>query len=69
MVHSGLLSLRDKADHAAAMKEHGIVGIDLLVCNLYPFEATVARGADFETTIGDHRHRRPGHDARGGQEP
>src|ERR1700743_1217806 len=51
MVHGGLLSLRDKADHAAAMTEHGIAGIDLLVCNLYPFEATVARGADFETTI------------------
>src|ERR1700759_1564724 len=51
MVHGGLLSLRDKADHAASMKEHGIEGIDLLVCNLYPFEATVARGADFETTI------------------
>ena len=50
-VHGGLLSLRDKPDHAAAMKEHGIDGIDLLVCNLYPFEATVARGADFETTI------------------
>ncbi|HJT41985.1 MAG TPA: bifunctional phosphoribosylaminoimidazolecarboxamide formyltransferase/IMP cyclohydrolase [Rhizomicrobium sp.] len=50
-VHGGLLSLRDKPDHAAAMKEHGIAGIDLLVCNLYPFEATVARGADFETTI------------------
>ncbi|MCP5412663.1 MAG: bifunctional phosphoribosylaminoimidazolecarboxamide formyltransferase/IMP cyclohydrolase [Alphaproteobacteria bacterium] len=51
MVHGGLLALRDKADHAASMKEHGIAGIDLLVCNLYPFEATVARGADFETTI------------------
>ena len=50
-VHGGLLALRDKADHAAAMKTHGIEGIDLLVCNLYPFEATVARGADFETTI------------------
>src|SRR5580704_2117659 len=51
MVHGGLLSLRDKPDHAASMMEHGITGIDLLVCNLYPFEATVARGADFETTI------------------
>src|SRR5215469_15780752 len=51
MVHGGLLSLRDKPEHAAAMVEHGIAGIDLLVCNLYPFEATVARGADFETTI------------------
>src|SRR5476649_1432257 len=51
MVHGGLLALRDKPDHAASMKEHGIAGIDLLVCNLYPFEATVARGADFDTTI------------------
>ena len=50
-VHGGLLALRDKSDHAAAMKSHGIEGIDLLVCNLYPFEATVQRGADFETTI------------------
>ena len=50
-VHGGLLALRDKDDHVASMKEHGIDGIDLLVCNLYPFEATVARGADFETTI------------------
>ncbi|MEY4966714.1 MAG: bifunctional phosphoribosylaminoimidazolecarboxamide formyltransferase/IMP cyclohydrolase [Pseudomonadota bacterium] len=50
-VHGGLLSLRDKADHAASMKDHGITGIDLLVCNLYPFEATVARGADFDTII------------------
>ncbi len=50
-VHGGLLALRDKPDHEAAMTAHGIQGIDLLVCNLYPFEATVARGADFETTI------------------
>ena len=50
-VHGGLLALRDKADHAEAMRAHGIEGIDLLVCNLYPFEATVKRGADFETTI------------------
>jgi phosphoribosylaminoimidazolecarboxamide formyltransferase/IMP cyclohydrolase len=50
-VHGGLLALRDKDDHVASMREHGIEGIDLLVCNLYPFEATVARGADFETTI------------------
>jgi phosphoribosylaminoimidazolecarboxamide formyltransferase/IMP cyclohydrolase len=50
-VHGGLLALRDKPDHAAAMKAHDIAGIDLLVCNLYPFEATVARGGDFETSI------------------
>ncbi|MDE1938309.1 MAG: bifunctional phosphoribosylaminoimidazolecarboxamide formyltransferase/IMP cyclohydrolase [Alphaproteobacteria bacterium] len=51
MVHGGFLALRDKPDHAEAMKAHGIEGIDLLVCNLYPFEATVAKGADFEETI------------------
>src|ERR1043166_890969 len=39
MVHGGLLSLRDKKDHADSMKAHGIEGIALLVCNLYPFEA------------------------------
>jgi phosphoribosylaminoimidazolecarboxamide formyltransferase/IMP cyclohydrolase len=50
-VHGGFLSLRDKPDHAAAMREHGIEGIDLLVSNLYPFEATVAKGAGFEDTI------------------
>jgi len=48
-IHGGLLALRDK--HAEAMKAHGIEGIDLVVCNLYPFEATVAKGASFEETI------------------
>src|SRR5258708_19284934 len=50
-VHGGLLSLRDKKDHAEAMQTHGIEGIDLLVSNLYPFEATVAAGAGFAETI------------------
>ncbi|MEI9994676.1 MAG: bifunctional phosphoribosylaminoimidazolecarboxamide formyltransferase/IMP cyclohydrolase [Rhizomicrobium sp.] len=50
-VHGGLLALRDKPDHAEAMTSHGIEGIDLLVSNLYPFEATVAKGAGFEDTI------------------
>lgn len=50
-VHGGLLALRDKKDHAEAMRAHGIEGIDLLVVNLYPFEATVKRGADFDETI------------------
>ena len=44
-VHGGLLALRDNADHVAAMEEHGIGAIDLLVVNLYPFEETVAKGA------------------------
>ncbi|WOI55440.1 bifunctional phosphoribosylaminoimidazolecarboxamide formyltransferase/IMP cyclohydrolase [Palleronia sp. LCG004] len=50
-VHGGLLALRDDASHVAAMEEHGIVGIDLLVVNLYPFEATVARGADYAEAV------------------
>ncbi|MES1156626.1 MAG: bifunctional phosphoribosylaminoimidazolecarboxamide formyltransferase/IMP cyclohydrolase [Alphaproteobacteria bacterium] len=50
-VHGGLLALRDEPEHARAMKEHGIEAFDLLYVNLYPFEATVARGADFETCI------------------
>jgi phosphoribosylaminoimidazolecarboxamide formyltransferase/IMP cyclohydrolase len=50
-VHGGLLALRDNGDHLAAMKEHGIGAIDLLVVNLYPFEETVAKGADYDTCI------------------
>ena len=51
MVHGGLLALRDNADHVAAMETHGIGAIDLLVVNLYPFEATVAAGADYDTCV------------------
>ena len=51
VVHGGLLALRDNADHAAAMATHGIAPIDLLVVNLYPFEETVAQGADYATAI------------------
>ncbi|MDU8943834.1 bifunctional phosphoribosylaminoimidazolecarboxamide formyltransferase/IMP cyclohydrolase [Ovoidimarina sediminis] len=50
-VHGGLLALRDNIDHQVAMDTHGILGIDLLVVNLYPFEATVARGSDAATII------------------
>ena len=50
-VHGGLLALRDNDDHVAAMQAHGIGPIDLLVVNLYPFEATVAKGADYDTCI------------------
>ena len=42
-VHGGLLARRDTPAHMAALKEHGIETIDLLVVNLYPFEATVAK--------------------------
>ena len=50
-VHGGLLALRDNDDHVAAMDEHGIGAIDLLAVNLYPFEATVAKGADYDDCI------------------
>ena len=42
-VHGGLLARRDQPEHMAALQRHGIETIDLLVVNLYPFEATVAR--------------------------
>ncbi|RJF89632.1 bifunctional phosphoribosylaminoimidazolecarboxamide formyltransferase/IMP cyclohydrolase PurH [Oleomonas cavernae] len=50
-VHGGLLGRRDVPDHVAQMAAHGIANIDLVVVNLYPFEATVARGADWDETI------------------
>src|SRR6201987_2088033 len=46
-VHGGLLAIRGNAEHVDAMKAHGIAPIDLLVVNLYPFEATVDKGAGF----------------------
>jgi phosphoribosylaminoimidazolecarboxamide formyltransferase/IMP cyclohydrolase len=50
-VHGGLLAVRDDPDHASAMAEHGIGAIDLVVVNLYPFAATVARGAGRDEVI------------------
>jgi phosphoribosylaminoimidazolecarboxamide formyltransferase/IMP cyclohydrolase len=50
-VHGGLLAVRDNPEHAAAMAEHGIGAIDLVVVNLYPFEQTVAKGADRDEVI------------------
>jgi phosphoribosylaminoimidazolecarboxamide formyltransferase / IMP cyclohydrolase len=50
-VHGGLLAIRDNAEHAQAMKAYGIAPIDLLVVNLYPFEAAVDNGADFAKCI------------------
>ncbi len=50
-VHGGLLGVRDNAEHAAAMNEHDIAPIDLVVVNLYPFEATLMRGAPRDEII------------------
>jgi phosphoribosylaminoimidazolecarboxamide formyltransferase / IMP cyclohydrolase len=50
-VHGGLLAIRGNKEHAAAMEQHHIRPIDLLVVNLYPFEATVAKGAGFDDCV------------------
>ncbi|MCB7129592.1 MAG: bifunctional phosphoribosylaminoimidazolecarboxamide formyltransferase/IMP cyclohydrolase, partial [Candidatus Brocadiales bacterium] len=51
-VHGGLLALRENTAHVQQMKEHGILPIDMVVVNLYPFEKTVAReGVTFEEAI------------------
>ena len=50
-VHGGLLGVRDNPEHAAAMAEHDIAPIDLVIVNLYPFLSTVMSGADRDTVI------------------
>ena len=51
-IHGGLLARRDVPGHMAALKTHGIATIDLLIVNLYPFEATVAKpGCTLEDAI------------------
>ncbi|MDO1559057.1 bifunctional phosphoribosylaminoimidazolecarboxamide formyltransferase/IMP cyclohydrolase [Brevundimonas sp. 2R-24] len=50
-VHGALLGVRDAPDHARAMAEHGIEGVDLVWVDLYPFEATVAAGGGFEAAV------------------
>jgi len=50
-VHGGLLGVRDNPEHAAAMAEHGIAPIDLVIVNLYPFLQTLMRGADRDAII------------------
>ncbi|MET1027077.1 MAG: bifunctional phosphoribosylaminoimidazolecarboxamide formyltransferase/IMP cyclohydrolase [Dongiaceae bacterium] len=50
-IHGGILARRDLTHHVAAQRDHGIADIDLVVVNLYPFEATVAKGADRDDCI------------------
>ena len=50
-VHGGLLAIRSNPEHVAAMGAHGIGPIDLLVVNLYPFEATVAAGKPYHDCL------------------
>ena len=51
IVHGGLLAVRNNPEHVASMNDHGIGAIDLVVVNLYPFAATVAKGASREEII------------------
>ena len=51
VVHGGLLGVRDAPEHKKAMDDHGIGAIDLVYVNLYPFEATVAKGGDFAACV------------------
>lgn len=51
-VHGGLLGIRDNPEHKQKMAEHGIKPIDMVVINLYPFEATIAKpGCTLEEAI------------------
>ena len=50
-VHGGLLAIRGNREHDKAAAEHGIAPIDLLVVNLYPFEATVAKNAGYDECV------------------
>ncbi|MEM8771709.1 MAG: bifunctional phosphoribosylaminoimidazolecarboxamide formyltransferase/IMP cyclohydrolase [Pseudomonadota bacterium] len=50
-IHGGLLGLRGENAHVRAMEEHDIPLIDIAVINLYPFQETLAKGADFATCI------------------
>jgi phosphoribosylaminoimidazolecarboxamide formyltransferase/IMP cyclohydrolase len=50
-VHGGILAIRNDKAHADAMKQHDIAPIDLVVVNLYPFETTLAKGAQFDECI------------------
>lgn len=50
-IHGGLLGMRDNPEHVRAMEEHGIKPIDMVVVNLYPFEATISKGCTFEEAI------------------
>jgi len=50
-LHGGLLAIRSNKEHAAAMEKFGIKPIDLVIVNLYPFEASVAKGAAYNDCI------------------
>ena len=50
-VHGGIMNVRDNKEHQKQKDQHSIRDIDMVVINLYPFEQTIARNADFEEAI------------------
>jgi phosphoribosylaminoimidazolecarboxamide formyltransferase / IMP cyclohydrolase len=50
-IHGGILGRRDVPEHMEQMRAHGIAPIDLVAVNLYPFEATVAKGAPYDDCV------------------
>src|SRR6195952_2798715 len=50
-IHGGILGRRDRPEHMAQMQAHDIAPIDLVAVNLYPFEATVAKGAPYDDCV------------------
>ncbi|WP_428490250.1 bifunctional phosphoribosylaminoimidazolecarboxamide formyltransferase/IMP cyclohydrolase [Rhodopila sp.] len=50
-IHGGILGRRDQPEHLEQMRRHGIAPIDLVVVNLYPFEAAVAKDAGYDTCV------------------
>jgi phosphoribosylaminoimidazolecarboxamide formyltransferase/IMP cyclohydrolase len=50
-IHGGILGRRDLPEHVAQMQQHAIAPIDLVAVNLYPFEATVAKGAAYDECV------------------
>src|SRR6267378_3864908 len=50
-VHAAILARRDKPYHMEQLELHGVKPIDMVVCNLYPFEAVVAKGASHDEIV------------------
>ena len=50
-IHGALLGLRDNPEHIEAMQKHGIIPIDMVVINLYPFQQTISRGCTLDEAI------------------
>ncbi len=69
VVHGGLLGVRDAPEHAKAMAEHGIGGIDLVYVKPLPLRSDRGGGRRLRDGHREHRHRRAGDDPLGGQEP